>query len=184
MSHGPVTDFVNACKNVSFFHLWFSLFFLVVLFWIGFFSIWVCLSLIFWSINFLSYSIGHLVKGSKSEEGIEEKPVKGLIEINTENEAQGELKKKISPTEQKDVRIPIEKGLKEKEEGISKFKPKGPLLTKKEFTRLLESSGLTITQFAEKLGISRQMVSYIIHGKRNMTRRISEKAKEIFYQSL
>jgi plasmid maintenance system antidote protein VapI len=49
-----------------------------------------------------------------------------------------------------------------------------------EFKRLLNNSGLTVNQFANNLGVSRQMISYIIHGKRGMTQRISDKVREVF----
>jgi len=57
---------------------------------------------------------------------------------------------------------------------------KRPLLTREEFLRLLNNSGLTINQFANNLGISRQMVSYIKSGKRNISSHLDEKIREVF----
>jgi hypothetical protein len=58
--------------------------------------------------------------------------------------------------------------------------PQAPLIMKDELERLLNNSGQTINQFANNLGVSRQMVSYIIHGKRKMTQRVSDKVREVF----
>lgn len=55
-----------------------------------------------------------------------------------------------------------------------------PLLTREELTRLIHNSGLTIKQFANHVGVSRQMISYIKNGQRKMTRRISDKIREVF----
>lgn len=69
---------------------------------------------------------------------------------------------------------------KEKFLAIAPQETKEPVLTKEEFARLLNNTGYTQKQFANHLGISRQMVSYIIHGKRKLTPQISKKVKEIF----
>ena len=179
MSYGSIKDFINASKNVSPLHLWFGLLFLIVLFLVGFLSVWILYSVILWSINYLNYSIGYVVKGSRGKQKTVG-PVKRIGMMKQEKEDLGDLKIESPQTEKKFIRMPIEENLKPKERFISEAKPEEPLLTREDFIRLLENSGLTINQFAEKLCVSRQMVSYIIHGKRKMTIRISDKARGIF----
>ena len=47
------------------------------------------------------------------------------------------------------------------------------IMTMEEFKEILEKSGLTKKNFANKLGISRQMVSGIYNGKKKITKKIS-----------
>lgn len=56
----------------------------------------------------------------------------------------------------------------------------GKPFTKEEFAKLLNNTGLTIKQFANHLGVSRQMVSYIKSGKRRISPQLEEKIREVF----
>jgi len=179
ISDTPIKEFINASKYLGILHLFFGIFFLAVLFYVGFLSIWIFYSIILWSVNFFIHSIGYIVKGSEDEQKIV-KQVKRMPEINTENEDKGDLKIEDSQAKSEFITIPLEENFKTKTGVISESKPKEPLLTREDFELLLKSSGLTIKQFAEKIGISRQTVSYIIHGKRKITMKISEKAKGTF----
>jgi len=57
-------------------------------------------------------------------------------------------------------------------------------MTRDEFLRLLNNSGCTINQFANHLGISRQMVSYIKSGRRKISPQLDEKIRWLYVASI
>jgi predicted DNA-binding protein (UPF0251 family) len=181
ISYGSIKDFFFTAKGVSSLNLWFFFFFLIVLFWLGFLSVWILYSFFLWSFNFFNYREGYLAKSSPNNQKLDNQ-VKRIAETRLEKEEKGkdsESNDDLQVEKEYTVRSK-EEFLEPKENTLSKFKTQKTLLSREEFIKMIESSGLNINQVAEKLGISRQMVSYIIHGKRKMTIRISEKAKEIF----
>ena len=179
MSYASLEDFFHLHKAAGFLHLCFGYLFLVVLFWAGFFVTWMIYSLILWAVNTLSYNIWYLVKGSKDEQKTI-KQIKPIAEITTKTESQRHLKIKDAQAKSQFPKMSFAENAETNKQVVSEFQPGEPLLTREEFARLIKDSGLTINQVAEELGISRQMASYIIHGKRNMTERISHKARELF----
>lgn len=73
------------------------------------------------------------------------------------------------------------KAINENREGyLLERKTSEPLLTKHEFERLFESTGLSMRQFANYLGVSVQMISLIKQGKRNISPKIDAKIKAVF----
>ena len=59
-----------------------------------------------------------------------------------------------------------------------------PPLSQDQFKTAFEKTGLSRRQFANTLGISPQMVSYLLKGKRKVTREISLKVKECYPDAL
>ena len=55
-----------------------------------------------------------------------------------------------------------------------------PIITKDEFIRLLQNTGMTQKQFGNNLGITRQMVSMICNGNRPISQTVSDKVREVF----
>jgi len=179
MSHAPLKDFFYVHKAVSSLHLCFGLIFLVVLFWVGFFVTWIIYSLIVWSADTLSYNIRYGVKGGNDEQKTMQLTTPAAeTALGTENQRRSEIEDKQA--ENQAPRTSVEDKTGTQRRAISEGQAEEPMLTSEEFSRLIEDSGLTINQIAEELGVSRQMVSYIVHGKRSMTERIANKAREVF----
>jgi len=177
MSYGSIKDLFLTAKEVSSLSLWFFFFFLIVLFWLGFLSVWILFSFSFWCFNLFNYRKSYPIKSFPNNQ------VKRDVETKSEKEEEEEKVTEFYDglqVEKEDTFRSKEEFLEPKENSLSKFKTQKSLLSREDFIKMIESSGLNINQVAEKLGVSRQMVSYIIHGKRKMTIRISEKAKEIF----
>jgi len=181
MSHAPLRDFFYIHEAVSPLHFCFGLLFLVVLFWVGFFVTWIIYSLIVWSTDTLSYNIRYRVEGGKGEQKTMQltRPTAETAP-GTESQQQPDIEDKQAETQTPKTSVEDKTGTQGR--AISEGQAEEPMLTTEEFSRLIQDSELTINQVAEELGISRQMVSYIIHGKRSMTERISNKAREVLRQ--
>lgn len=164
-SHSSFEDFFYSRESVSLLHLSFGLTFLVVLFWVGFFVTWVFYSLIVWSTETVRYNIRYR---SQEEEG-EQKTM----------QLSGPTAETAPGTQRHVPEISAEHKTVHQEPSIPDDQGEEAMLTSEEFSILIKDSGLTISQVAEKLGVSRQMVSYIIHGKRDMTKRISRNARTV-----
>ncbi len=176
VSYGSIKDLFLTAKEVSSLSLWFFFFFLIVLFWLGFLSVWILYSFSLSSFNLFNYRKSYPIKSFPNNQ------VKRDVETKSEKEEEEKVTEFYDglQVEKEDTFRSKEEFLEPKENTLSKFKTQKSLLSREDFIKMIESSGLNINQVAEKLGVSRQMVSYIIHGKRKMTIRISEKAKEIF----
>jgi hypothetical protein len=86
----------------------------------------------------------------------------------------------VTPPEWLDKEIKVIAGKKQFLALPPKKGSQAPLMTRDELEGLQNKSGQSVTEFAKNLGISRQMASYIIHGKKQMTQRISDKVREVF----
>lgn len=179
MSHAPLHDLFHPHESMSLVHLCFGLFFFVVLFWLGFSVTWVIYSLIAWFADTVRYNIRYRGKGEKDEQKtLQLTGPKAETAPIPETQGQSELENE--QVEDQTSGTSVEDKTATQGLSLSEGQSEGPMLTREEFSRLIENSGLPINKVAEELGISRQMVSYIIHGKRCMTGRISDKAREVF----
>jgi hypothetical protein len=179
MSHAPLTDLFHPHESMSLVHLCFGLFFFVVLFWLGFSVTWVIYSLIVWFADTVRYNIRYREKGQKDEQNTMQ--LTGpQAETAPIPETQGQPKIENEQAEDQTPSTFFEDQKGTQGPSLSEGQSEEFMLTSEEFSGLINDSGLTINQAAEKLGVSRQMVSYIIHGKRSMTERISDKARDVF----
>jgi len=53
-----------------------------------------------------------------------------------------------------------------------------------DFQRLFHNTSMTVKEFGNHLGVSRQMISYILNGKRTISRKLSKKVYEVFGDQL
>ena len=137
--------------------------------------------MIVWSTDTLSYNIRYRVEGGRDEQKIMQ-PTRPTTETGPGTESQTQPAIEDEQAENQAPKTSVEDKTGPQGRAISEIQAEEPMLTTEEFSRLIQDSELTINQVAEELGISRQMVSYIIHGKRSMTERISDKAREVFRQ--
>jgi hypothetical protein len=179
MSSAPLKEFFHPHASFSIVHFSFGLALLIVLFWVGFFATWITYSLIIWSADTVLYNMRNPGGGGEQEGQKTVVPEASLAETTPISEDQG------IPAEehlQADGEAPT--GSSEDESGVqdsveSEKQAQETMLTREEFAGLIKASGMTKSQAADKLGVSRQMVSYVIHGKRDMTKRISQKARSV-----
>ncbi len=67
---------------------------------------------------------------------------------------------------------------------LTGLEAKIPVISKDELKTIVKNLGLSQRQFANRFGVSQQMISDILNGKRKMTKEISIKAREISTEAL